>query len=224
MIGAPNETRGEPVLFRIVSNEELLSLLYTREISLRRRFEEVIRQLELVRDDLTFHRDVAIRIDSAEAGEVKTEDRIGLTTAATRSGNNLRRQNNELQSIIEGFEGVIRQLINNSIPPRQLTEKMRTDIVDPLNNVTGSLLVDADKAVSRFRVAATAGKPSADLVQESAESVAVVIVRLKQILENVRDMAEFHEALRDLKAILEEQQRVLEETKRLRNKGFFDDL
>ncbi|MEZ6059537.1 MAG: hypothetical protein R3C19_04160 [Planctomycetaceae bacterium] len=223
-VGDPNVTRGEPVLFRIVSNEELLSLLYTREITLRRRFEDVIRQLEQVRDDLIFHRDVAVRIDTAAAGGVKAEDRIGLTTAATRSGNNLRRQNNELRSITEGFDDIVRQLINNAVPPRQLADKMRSDIVDPLQDVTGSLLIDADKAVSRFRVAATAGKPSAELVDESSQAVAAVIVRLQGILENVRDMAEFHEALRDLKAILEEQQRVLEETKRLRNKGFLEDL
>ena len=38
-----------------VSDEELLSLLYGREINLRKRFEEAIRQIEEVRDDLSIH-------------------------------------------------------------------------------------------------------------------------------------------------------------------------
>ncbi len=42
----PGTTRGQPMQFRIVSIEELLSLLYTREIALRGRFEEVIKQLK----------------------------------------------------------------------------------------------------------------------------------------------------------------------------------
>lgn len=212
----PNVTRGEPVLFRIVSNEELLALLYTREINLRQRFEKVIQELQQVRDDLTFHQAVAARIESADADDVKSEDRIALSTCATRSGNNLRRQNNELQSIVEGFEEVIEQLINNAIPPQQLAENMRADIVAPLQKVTQNSLVTADRAVSRFRVAGTSGQPAAELAAESAQEVSNVIRELGRILENVRDMAEFHEALRDLKDILEEQKRLQKETNRLK--------
>ncbi|MEZ6128230.1 MAG: hypothetical protein R3C59_06090 [Planctomycetaceae bacterium] len=231
-IPGPNQTRAEPIVFRIVSNEELLSLLYTRELTLRRRFEEVIQQLEQVRDDLAFHRAVADRIAAAaSAAEVRSEDRIALTTCATRSGNTLRRQNNALQSIAESFEEIVEQLINNAIPPQSLAETMRAQIVAPMQAVTAEadptsgrspgLMLLADRVISRFRVAATSGNVTSELVTESETSVASAIAELKRILENVRDMAEFHEALSDLKSILEEQQRILEETKRqqIRNLG-----
>jgi hypothetical protein len=223
-IGEANITRGDPILFRIVSNEELLSLLYTREINLRRRFEEVIQQLQQVKEDLVFHKEIAVRVETAASDQVAVADRASLTNCANRAGENLRRQNIELLSIIEGFTEVIDQLINNAIPPRQLAENMRSQIVQPLNQVTDSLLNQADRSVSQFRVNAIDGKPCSDAVSEAEQAVTVVIVRLQSILENVRDMAEFHEALRDLKAILEEQQRVLEKTKQEKLKGFFDDL
>ena len=219
----PGATRSEPMLFRIVSNEELLSLLYTREIGLRGRFEEVIAQLEEVRNDLQFHQDVAARVDSA--GTVAAlQDRASLTTCATRSGNNLRRQTNELTSITEGFEEIVQQLINNAIPPQQLAETMRSDIVNPLKTIAGEMMTTADKAVSAFRVAALDGRESKALVAASTEQVSAVIASLNQILDSVRDMAEFHEALRDLKAIYDNQIQIQEGTKQLQKRDVLDKL
>jgi len=220
-IPKPNATRAEPIVFRIVSNEELLALLYSREINLRRRFEEVIQELERVRDDLQFHEDVAKRVEGDGANS-QSEDRIGLTTCATRCGNSLRRQSNELTAVAESFEEIVAQLINNAIPPQQLAEAMRTDIVRPLLAVTEEPMNMADRSVSEFRVAATSGRAASQLVAVSIRDVSSVIAELRGILENVRDMAEFHEALRDLKDILEEQQRILNETKQeqINNLGF----
>ena len=212
------------MLFRIVSNEELLSLLYTREINLRRRFDEVLHELQQARDDLAFHEQVARRIEDADDGNNRSEDHIGLTTCATRSGDVLRRQANELKSILLGFDGIIRQLINNSVPPAQLSETMTTNIVTPLEQIVEHELPRADRTLSRFRVAATSRQPVADLVVESELEVSRVIAKLKLVLQNVKSMAEFHEALSDLKALLEDQQRVLNDTKQLKRRRLIEDL
>ncbi len=222
-VGDVNVTRGDPVVYRIVSNEELLSLLYAREINLRRRFEEMIREIRQVQEDLAFHEMVARRIDSA-GDEAKSEDRIGLTTCATRSGNTLRRQTNELKSILIGFDGIIQQLINNAVPPAQLSETMRQKIVVPLQEVVETDLPRADRAVSRFRVAAKARQSSGTLVTESEREVDSVVARLRQVLEDVRDMAEFHEVLSDLRALRELQKQIHQDTRRLKRQRLIDDL
>ncbi|MFN9721154.1 MAG: hypothetical protein ACK58L_20850 [Planctomycetota bacterium] len=219
----PGITRGQPMQFRIVSIEELLSLLYTREIALRGRFEEVIKQLEEVQNDLVFHQDVAKRLDAAGVNG-SSEDRVSLNTCASRSGNNLRRQANEMSAVVVGFEEIVRQLINNSVPPAQLAENMTQSIVEPLRQVAGEQMVEADRAVSLFRVAVQEGQSSVTLVTASREEVSETIQQLREILENVRDMAEFHEALRDLKAILDEQQKTLDETKKLQKSQLIDVL
>lgn len=220
----PGVTRSEPMVFRIVSNEELLSLLYTREIALRRRFEEVIAQLEEVRDDLVFHQSAAERLDSRDAASIKPEDNAAVLTCATRIANTLRRQTNELDSISDGFEEIIEQLLNNSIPPQQLAENMRRQILQPMRDAGGQPMADADRVIGNFRVAAMDKSRLGPHVTESAERVSDVITQLKLILENVRDMAEFHEALRDLKAILEEQQKLLDETRALQKRNLIDKL
>ena len=212
-MSAPAVTRSEPLLFRIVSNEELLSLLYTREISLRNRFEEVIAQLEEVRDDLQFHSDVARRVDAAALAAI-AEDRASLNTSATRSGNNLRRQTNELNSIVEGFEEIAEQLENNAIP-QQPWKVMRELIVAPLLQVTDEMIPAADRAVSAFRVAAMDSQPTESFVNRSSEKVSDVIAALKLILENVRDMAEFHELLKEGKAIEDKLEELMQNMKDL---------
>jgi len=219
----PAVTRSEPLLFRIVSNEEVLSLLYTREISLRNRFEEVIAQLEEVRDDLQFHSDVARRVDATGASAT-LEDRASLNTSATRSGNNLRRQTNELNSIVEGFEGIVQQLENNAIPPQQQAEDMRAMIVRPLQNVSGEMMASADRAVSAFRVAAMDLQPTGLLVNRSSEKVSDVIASLKLILENVRDMAEFHELLKEGKAIEDKLEELMQNMKDLQKRELLEKL
>ncbi len=219
---APAVTRSEPMLFRIVSNEELLSLLYTREISLRNRFEEVIAQLEEVRDDLQFHSDVARRVDAAAAAAT-AEDRASLNTSATRSGNNLRRQTNELNSIVEGFEEIAEQLENNAIP-QQPWKVMRELIVAPLQQVTEEMIPTADRAVSAFRVAAMDSQPAESLVNSSSQKVSDVIASLKLILENVRDMAEFHELLKEGKAIEDKLEELMQNMKDLQKRELLEKL
>lgn len=218
----PGTTRSEPMRFRIVSIEELLSLLYAREIALRSRFEEVIAQLEEISSDLQIHEQVADRIQ--EGNSTTAEDRASLNTCATRSGNNWRRQTNELSAIVEGFEEIVRQLVNNAVPPQQLAENMRTSIVDPLKSITTDSMSQVDSALGAFRVAAQDGRAAGPMVRDCRAGVTEVISALKQILENVRDMAEFHEALRDLKAILDEQQKNLERTRKLQKNQLLEDL
>ena len=51
-----------------------------------------------------------------------------------------------------------------------------------------------------------------------------MIASLNQILDSVRDMAEFHEALRDLKAIYDNQIQIQEGTKQLQKRDVLDKL
>lgn len=223
-IPSPNTSRAEPMVFRIVSPEELLSLLYTRELNQRRRFEDVIAALVAIQTDLEFQTEIAARIDAAGSDEVSPEDRSGLSNSAKLNGDSLRRQNNELKSIVESFAEIREELINNSIPPRQLADDMNTNIIEPLRLVSTGLMDDADRSLSRFRVAATSGQPSSEHLKRSIQDVTKVLAELRRILENVRDMAEFHELYQEGKFIYEDLLRIWEETRELQKKRAIEKL
>lgn len=70
----------------------------------------------------------------------------------------------------------------------------------------------------------TERQPAAELANRAEVEVSELIATLRGVLDNVRDLAEFHEALRDLKQLSEEQQRLMEETKRLLKNRLLDDL
>ena len=218
----PGTTRSTPLAFQIVSDDELLSILYTREIGLRTRFEEVLGQLEDIRRDLQFHQQVALRTEAVGGAAVET-DLASLLTCGSRSGNSLRRQANELSAIIESFEEIVRQLVNNAIPLHN-AETMQAGIVDPLKQIRDNSLPQVDRSIAAFRGAAMERQPTAQLIAQSESQLSAVITALRGILDNVRDLAEFHEALRDLKQLSEEQQRLMEETKRLLKNRLLDDL
>lgn len=214
--------RSTPLPFRIVSDDELLSLLYTREIALRSRFEELIARVEEVRRDLQFHTTAATRIDTAATAAAK-EDLAAIDSCGSRSINSLRRQANELNALIEAFEEILQQLVNNAIPLHN-AEAMQSGIVDPLKRIRDTGMPAADRAVAAVRAAALASQPLLPPLQQAEAVLAELINTMQGILESVRDLAEFHEAVRDLQQLSEEQKKVLEETKRLQKNQLFDDL
>lgn len=223
-IPEPNTSQSEPAVFRIVSAQDLLAALYARELNERGKFEAVIVELTRIEEDLAFHLDVAKRVDGAKPAEASADDRRALSTCAKNGGDSLRRQNNTLKSIIESFEEIRAELINNSIPPRKLADDMNENIIGPLAAIRVTQMDQADRSISRFRVAAAAGRPTTELITESKRDVSNAIARLRQILENVRDMAEFHELYQEGKYIYEDILRLWEETRELQKKRAIEKL
>ena len=61
----------DPESGQIVSDEELLSLLYVKEVNLRERFEKIISELEKVQKDLVDHRGRAASGEGKKSGAEK---------------------------------------------------------------------------------------------------------------------------------------------------------
>ena len=119
----------------------------------------------------------------------------------------------KLTSIAESFESIKQELINNAIPPKTLADRMDEKIVKPIFAAIDGSMAEVDRSLSHFRVDAIAKKPVAKKVVECETQVADTVAELKLILEEVHDMSELHEALSDLKDILEEHRRIMKETK-----------
>ncbi|MBL8820258.1 MAG: hypothetical protein JNL58_29815 [Planctomyces sp.] len=219
----PGVTRSDPMVFRIVSNEELLTLLYTTEITLRSRYEEMLTQLEEIRSDIQFHEGAARRLADGNSPGV-AEDRAGVSTCANRSMNSLRRQINELGSITEGFAGIVEQMENNSISPQQLSDGMKTSILQPLRKILSGQLPVTERRMGEFRVAAASEKPSIAQLQAAEKELTVSIVELRRILESVREMAEMHELVKDLKSIYESTLQITEELREIQKRRLRDRL
>jgi hypothetical protein len=84
-LNGPHSARSEEYVFQIVSDEELLSLLYVKEVNLRARFEKIIAELEKVEKDLIDHRGRASEAVGRDAGRGQTGS--GRTEGGRTDGN-----------------------------------------------------------------------------------------------------------------------------------------
>ena len=151
-LNGPHSTRSEEYVFQIVSDEELLSLLYVKEVNLRERFEKIIAELEGVKKDLIDHRGRAS--DSAGRGsdsgsrekpdakrgsetEGDAENLGDLQTAiavcAVRSLHQVRKNSVETASVEESFRGLLDELVNNAVHTQQMADRIGLQIVQPLH-------------------------------------------------------------------------------------------
>lgn len=226
-LNGPHETRSEQYVFKIVSNEDLLSLLYSREVNLRRRFEQIIREVEQTRDDLA--------IQASRSATKPTDDSDSTTNGggglgqspaavAVRSQAAIRKNANETLSLEQSFGEILEELVNNAVHTRQMVDRIKDLIVKPMAEVNQKDYPKVDEAIGAFRIKTEQKQNGTAAAEECVRSCDVLIAKMKRVLAEIEDLAEFHEALKDLKNIIDAQQKVSEETKALQKQKLIDSL
>ena len=222
-IHGPNIGRSQKFEFKIVSNEELLSLLYGREINLRRRFEEVIRQVEEVREDLVKKRTRLGELATASADDVGSI-RTQIASSASRSLNTVRKNNNECRSVEAAFSDIVEELINNAIPPQSLAEEMRRAIVKPLNEINERDFPGVDTILGSLKVAVERDAVTREHFDESIVAIDEMLTHMRVLLDEIKELAELHEIVNDLKQLIDAQKDLLDKTKALQKKKLIEKL
>lgn len=217
-LNGPHEVRGTPYTFKIVTREELLGELYDRELNLRRQFEQIISEVERTRDDLMKHRDVAVEIDDLKASgnassNVISEKQIELVNCAERSLHQIGKNRAETAAIREGFVRILEELVNNKVHTRQQNDRIEGLILTPLTGITDVDFPEADVLIGKFRQDNEAGNDPKPRIDLSIDSLETMLLHMRQVLAEMSDLAEFHEALKDLKKLIEQQEKLLEDTK-----------
>ncbi len=231
-LNGPHVTRGERYSFKIVSNEELLSQLYQRELNLRQQFERIITEAKLTQQDLILHRarsDERRRLRENEDPDDDTKERVGnlsraITACAERSLHAVRKNANECASIELAFQDIREELVNNALHTPQTLERLNDKIIKPLHAVNGEDYPAVDQAIGLFRLANERGNDPVPTIDASVEAIGLLIRNLESVLVEMRKLETFQEALEQLKAIIEQQEQLIEKTKRERKKGLLKDL
>ncbi|HUG18338.1 MAG TPA: hypothetical protein VMM56_05135, partial [Planctomycetaceae bacterium] len=142
-LNGPHETHGREFTFRIVTADEILALLYEREINLRRQFEQIISEVERTRKDLLDHRELYDEMERLKASTSRTterESRIGeievaLVNCAERSLFQIGKNRAETASVRDAFDNMLEELVNNGVNTRQMTESLNQSIISPLKMI-----------------------------------------------------------------------------------------
>jgi len=156
----PNEGASEIWTLNVVTPEQLRSRLESRELILRQRFEEIIREVEETRDTLirldfetgttseeggagADNRKDDEATDGAEPEDASAEpgDAVAKRDPAMRmlrvqhAIQNCRKNAHETLSVAEAFDNICGQFINNRIDTEELNMRLQRGIANPLRTI-----------------------------------------------------------------------------------------
>ena len=216
---------GQKYVFNIVSEEELLSMLYVREINIRKRFEQIITEMKQTREVLSKVRGQADEAASLKKNGTKPDDEKfatlawGLSSAADRSLQAIRKNSVETAGVETSFADIREELVNNAADTPLLLERLDGKIIAPLHRINGTDFPNADSSLGLFKLALEKNNDPIGSMDEATDTLDSMIEKMELILTEMRELAKFHEVVEQLKANIKAQQNLLEETKRKRKEN-----
>lgn len=234
-LSGPHEVHGETYHFEIVTDEELLSLLYSKELNLRKRFEQIHKEVAQTRDDL------AQRVEQLkQAQTIKTKQKQGQSDAgwsdtlmeiqtavavsADRSLYGTRKNATETASIVESFYDIREELVNNGVATAQILGRIDDKILKPLTIIHEQDFPEVDQRLGLYRLAIEKQTDPLPEIQSSIELLDAMLARMQSVLNEMQDLLEFHEAIEMLKNLIEREKELTEETKKFRKNKLLDRL
>ncbi len=225
-LNGPHVARSQKFSFKIVSNEELLSLLYQRELNLRRRFEQIISEVKQTRADLILHRskaDESAKL-SADAKAKASEMMPAVIASVIRSLHAIRKNSTETISVEESFQDIREELINNAVHTPQMLERIDEKIVTPLHSLNTNDYPSVDESLGALKVLLDDNRDPLPGLDESITQIGVMLDQMDTILKEMQRLETFQEAIELLKSIIDQQQQLEERTKSERKKRRIQEL
>jgi len=225
IVGEAHRALGQKYVFNIVSEEELLSMLYVREINIRKRFEQIITEMKQSRGVLGKARGQADEAAALKRREAKPDDEklvtlaLGLSSGADRSLQAIRKNAVETAGVETSFADIREELVNNAADTPLLLERLDGKIIAPLHRINGTDFPSADTSLGLFKLALEKKTDPTGSMDEATDTLDAMIEKMELILVEMRELAKFHEVVEQLKANIKAQQDLLEETKRKRKEN-----
>uniref|UniRef100_UPI002635029D hypothetical protein n=1 Tax=uncultured Gimesia sp. TaxID=1678688 RepID=UPI002635029D len=234
-LSGPHQVHGETYHFEIVTDEELLSILYSKELNLRKRFEQIYKEVTQTRDDLaqriqqlqqakTIREKQQQGAADAKSAEMLSEIQNAVAVSADRSLYGTRKNATETASIVESFHDIRDELVNNGVATAQILGRIDDKILKPLTMIHEQDFPGVDQRLGLVRFAIEKNNDPLPEIQSSIELLDVMLVRMKSVLNEMQDLLEFHEAIEMLKTLIEREKELSEDTKKFRKNKLLDRL
>lgn len=228
----PNVGQGERFLLEVVTPDHLLTLLETRELNLRQRFESILQEVTETRDSLTaLEAKEGGRAPSERPGEKapgrqddEAEDAAGTAEAigqrnllrVERARQNAQKNGEETRGVGNAFEAIREELINNRVDTEELRIRLKDRIADPLHRIVEAMFPNFDQRLGALQKQASAGGELTSV--QAVEQADAILVEMQKVRDQMLELESFNEAVDLLREIIAAQQQVTERTKEERRK------
>jgi hypothetical protein len=222
---SPNEGAGERWLLDVVTPEQLRAMLEARELVLRQRFESVIQETTETRDLLTrWETDATRKPDRAPGSEPgdkpspKADDSPEQQLAqqllrVSRAVTNCRKNTHETLGLVDSFEDIRKQLINNRLDTVDLRERLGQGIADPLRKIAQDLFPELDRLLEKLQTSLEQKSPQAAQHREQAGRQAdALLLAMHKVLDRMLEMESYNEAIELLREIIKDQEQLHRQT------------
>ena len=209
--------------FKIVSPEELLSGLYQDELNLRKRYEQMIADLEKTLDDVKVHRE-KYRNEKTADDQMPDELKSAVSACVERTLYSLRQNATENASVTSAFEDIRAQLINNHVDTPQILDRVSNQILKPLEEINRVSFPQADERLGELRSGLTRNMDLKDSLTASVISIEDLLTAMQRVLGEMRKLESFHEAIELLKGIIDDESKLKNSVNEKNKTSLIDDL
>lgn len=219
--------RGQPVQLAVVSQDQLLVLLDRNELELRQRLEQIISELEQLRDAL---RILAASLSetpqpaASETSESQPDRQAMLRLAVLRAQQaqlQCDKSRQELSGVVNRVEHLRLQLVHNRIDSLDRQQRLNEQVQSPLTLLLQSEYVGLEKHISDLQSATMAGNGQ-NQATLAADALDKILMALEAIKSNMMDIESFNELIDLVRGLLDEQERVLKETQETQKSRVLD--
>ena len=238
---APHLGLGEPVQLTVVTPEQLVLSLEKRELSLRGRLEQIIAELTEMQlllgkiEKSPWNRESLEGVDTSESEEDNGDENTANTADQESSGSDKtkelaaarRRQTlfvqqtsvqadksfDEVNGVMSGISQIRSELVHNRVDSTDRRERLEIRIEQPLKSILeGSF----DKLRTNIKALNRLSADSPEGFSQTSEAIQLtnlVINDLNAVLQNMLDIESYNEIVDMVRAMLEQQEKILERTK-----------
>lgn len=232
----PNVGTSERFEFEIVTPDQLLALLESRELNLRRRFEQLVDEVTESREalhDITFgvpttpppaaSEDEAEASDDEEAEadppELLADRRRVRVERAIQSG---RKNASETRGVAVAFADIHEELVNNRVDTPEMMSRLMDGIAQPLTRVSDEMFPELDRRLLELQRDLENSTTGPDRLAVAAQQADAILVEMQRVLDKMLELETFNEVVAMLRSIIDEQNGVNEATRNLRKQKVRD--
>lgn len=219
---AAHRTQGLKFVFTIIPEEELLSMLYGRELNLRKRVEQIVTECKTSLKELQAQHEKLGDWATLTSEKVPADDErskaisLGFNAAADRSLHGIRKNAVENAGVESAFAEIREELVNNAADTPAMLERLENKILVPLNGINTKSFPNVDGALGLFKLSLDKNTDPTTPLETSIDEMTSLIERLEEVLGEMAELARFDAVLEDLKKTIKAETDLLEETKRKR--------
>jgi len=231
----PNVSSSERWILDVVTPAQLRSMLESRELVLRQRFERIVQEVTEMRDVLAHLEFGPPKVaaakkpastvvpDGDEAVDSPERQRNLRLLRVEGSLSNCRKITPEVQGVAEAFDDIRKQLINNRIDTEELKNRLQNGIAEPLRKIVDPMFPELERRLEELQAALENLDRGPGLRDRAQQQTDEILLAMRKVLDRMIELENFNEAVDLLRGIISSEEQLREQTQQ-RHKQKIRDL